>query len=66
MCNSRARVVARGAATVGTGGRGNRPTSTARAHTVVVGAARARELREVIVDLDNLTDIGGLARLAAR
>ena len=32
----------------------------------VVGAARARELREVIVDLDNLTDIGGLARLAAR
>ena len=32
----------------------------------VVGAPRARELREVIVDLDNLTDIGGLARLAAR
>ncbi len=31
----------------------------------VRGAARARELREMISDFDNLDDIGGLARLAA-
>ena len=31
----------------------------------VLGAPRARELRETIADLDNLTDIGSLARLAA-
>jgi 2-methylcitrate dehydratase PrpD len=32
----------------------------------VLGAPRARELREMISDLDNVTDIGGLALLAAR
>ena len=31
----------------------------------VLGAPRARELREMIADLDNLADIGSLARLAA-
>ena len=31
----------------------------------VLGAPRARELREVITDLDNLADIGVLARLVA-
>src|SRR5262249_48888722 len=31
----------------------------------VLGAARARELREMIAALDNLADIGSLAQLAA-
>jgi 2-methylcitrate dehydratase PrpD len=31
----------------------------------VLGAPRARELREMISDLENLNDIGSLARLAA-
>ena len=32
----------------------------------VVGAARARELREAVADLDNLADVGVLANLAAK
>jgi 2-methylcitrate dehydratase PrpD len=32
----------------------------------VLGAARSRELRETILGLDALTDVGGLARLAVR
>ena len=31
----------------------------------VLGAPRARELREMVSDFDNLADIGDLARLAA-
>ncbi|MGH7112523.1 MAG: hypothetical protein ACREFK_19125, partial [Stellaceae bacterium] len=31
----------------------------------VLGAARARELRETIADLDDIADIGVLTRLAA-